>query len=109
MWQTFRPFVTFFYSSEFLLVFGIMGKQKRGRQQRDQKNNNQEDNHDERGQQDGDQLADPPKALIALHPDGIAVALAVGPELRVHDGRSANMPLHTFSICFEHTKWRKMR
>ena len=31
--------------------------------------------------------ADPPRAVMALHPDGQAVAVAVGPELRLFDAK----------------------
>lgn len=31
------------------------------------------------------QPADPPRAVLAVHPQGAAVAVAVGPELRVYD------------------------
>lgn len=35
------------------------------------------------------QPVDPPRAALAVHPAGAAVALAVGAELRVFDARSA--------------------
>lgn len=35
------------------------------------------------------QPADPPRAVMAVHPTGAAVAVAVGPELRVYDARCA--------------------
>lgn len=31
------------------------------------------------------QPSDPPRAVLAVHPKGAAVAVAVGPELRVYD------------------------
>ncbi len=31
------------------------------------------------------QPSDPPRAVLAVHPQGAAVAVAVGPELRVFD------------------------
>jgi hypothetical protein len=42
-----------------------------------------------RGRQGADQaeFADPPRALIALHPEDVAVAIAVGADLRVLDRR----------------------
>lgn len=33
------------------------------------------------------QPVDPPRAVVAVHPHGAAVAVAVGPELRVYDAK----------------------
>jgi hypothetical protein len=35
------------------------------------------------------QPVDPPRAVMAVHPQGAAIAVAVGPELRVYDARCA--------------------
>lgn len=33
------------------------------------------------------QPRDPPRAVLAVHPTGAAIAVAIGPELRVYDAR----------------------
>ena len=38
---------------------------------------------------DGDQGTEPSRAILALHPNGVAVAVAVDKELRVFDKRYA--------------------
>lgn len=47
-----------------------------------------EEQQQAKGQQHhGENLPDPPAAVMALHPDGSTLAVAVGEELRVYDSR----------------------
>ena len=51
------------------------------------------------------QPTDPPRAVLAVHPAGAALALAVGPELRVFDARWGSMP-HQGGVG---GRWRRAR
>ncbi|PRW61612.1 tRNA (guanine-N(7)-)-methyltransferase non-catalytic subunit wdr4 [Chlorella sorokiniana] len=65
-----------------------MGR-NRGRQAK--KEGGQAGEHQQRQNNEYQQPSDPPRAVLALHPGGAALAVAVGPELRVYDTRAQKL------------------